>query len=91
MAVWTDFTFTRVVITVTDVVPVCWKWTTVGELHFTDFKSQGSTMYAVREFENMCLLMALDHVLDYGEVLNVPQSDERNRVVECKEVYGCIS
>ena len=48
-------------------------------------------MYAVREFGNMCLLMALDRVLDYGEVLNVPQADERNRVVECKEVYGCIS
>ena len=49
-------------------------------------KSKGSTMYAVREFGNMCLLMALDRVLDYGEVLNVPQADERNRVVERKEV-----
>ena len=49
-------------------------------------KSKGSTMYAVREFGNMRLLMALDHVLDYGEVLNVPQVDERNRVVERKEV-----
>lgn len=49
-------------------------------------KSKGSTMYAVREFGNMCLLMALERVLDYGEVLNVPQADERNRVVERKEV-----
>lgn len=49
-------------------------------------KSKGSTMYAVREFGNMCLLMALDRVLDYGEILNVPQADERNRVVERKEV-----
>lgn len=49
-------------------------------------KSKASTMYAVREFGNMCILMALDRVLDYGEVLNVPQADERNRVVERKEV-----
>ena len=48
-------------------------------------------MYAVREFGNMCLLMALDCVLDYGEVLNVPQADESNWVVERKEVYECIS
>jgi len=48
--------------------------------------TKASTMYAVREFGNMCILMALDRVLDYGEVLNVPQTDERNRVVERKEV-----
>lgn len=45
-----------------------------------------STMYAVREFGNMCLLLALDKVLDYGDTLNVPQADERNRKVERKEV-----
>ena len=32
------------------------------------------------------LVVALDRVLDYGEVLNVPQADERNRVVECKGI-----
>lgn len=45
-----------------------------------------STLYSVREFGNTCLLVALDRVLDYGEVLNVPQADERNRVVERREV-----
>jgi len=49
-------------------------------------KTKASTMYAVREFGNTCLLMSLDRVLEYGEVLNVPQADERNRVVERKEV-----
>lgn len=49
-------------------------------------KTKASTMYAVREFGNMSLLMALDRVLDYGEILNVPQADERNRIVERKEV-----
>lgn len=49
-------------------------------------KTKASTMYAVREFGNMCLLMSLDRVLEYGEVLNVPQADERDRVVTRKEV-----
>ena len=43
-------------------------------------------MYSVREFGNTCLLFSLDKVLEYGEVLNVPQVDERGRKVECKEV-----
>ena len=49
-------------------------------------KDKASTMYAVREFGNTCILYSLDKILEYGEVLNVPQADERNRVVERKEV-----
>ena len=49
-------------------------------------KTKASAMYAVREFGNDCLLYSLDAVLRYGEVLNVPQADERERVVERKEV-----
>ena len=45
-----------------------------------------STMYSVREFGDMCLLLALDKVIDYGDTLNIPQSDERNRKVTRKEV-----
>lgn len=48
--------------------------------------SKASTMYSVREFGNTCLLLSLDKVLEYGEILNVPQADERNRRVERKEV-----
>lgn len=48
--------------------------------------SKASTMYSVREFGNTCLLLSLDKVLEYGEILNVPQADERNRKVERKEV-----
>ena len=44
------------------------------------------TMYSVREFGNTCLLFSLDKVLEYGEVLNVPQADECGRKVERKEV-----
>ena len=45
-----------------------------------------STLYSVREFGNDCLLISLDKVLEYGDVLNVPQADERNRLSERKEV-----
>ena len=48
--------------------------------------TRASTMYAVRNFGHMCLLMSLDKVLDYGDTLNVPQADERDRKVERKEV-----
>ena len=48
--------------------------------------TKASTMYAVREFGNDCLLYSLDGILRYGEVLNVPQADERDRIVERKEV-----
>lgn len=48
--------------------------------------SKASTMYTVKEFGNMCLLVALDKVIDYGDTLNIPQADERNRKVERKEV-----
>ena len=50
-------------------------------------KDKASTMYSVREFGNTCLLFSLDKVLEYGEVLNVPQVDERGRKVERKEVW----
>lgn len=43
-------------------------------------------MYSVREFGNQCLLYSLDEVLRYGDVLNIIQADERERVVERKEV-----
>ena len=50
-------------------------------------ETKATTMYSVREFGNTCLLYSLDDVLRYGEVLNIPQADERNRIVERKEVH----
>ena len=49
-------------------------------------KDKTSTMYSVKEFGDVCLLVAYDNVLDYGNVLNIPQADERNRKAERKEV-----
>lgn len=47
---------------------------------------KASMLYSVREFGNNCLLNSLDKVLEYGDVLNIMQADERNRLVERKEV-----
>ena len=49
-------------------------------------KTKGSAMYSVKECGDTCLLYSLDKVLDYGDTLNVPQADERDRKVERKEV-----
>lgn len=43
-------------------------------------------MYTVREFGHKCLLLSVDDILKYGEIINIPQADERYRVVERKEV-----
>ena len=49
-------------------------------------KTKADNMYSVREFGNQCLLYSLDEVLRYGDVLNIIQADEKERVVERKEV-----
>ncbi len=51
-----------------------------------DGESKASHMYSVKEFGYTCLLITVDKVLEYGDVLNIPQADERNRVVERLEV-----
>ncbi len=48
--------------------------------------TKASKMYLVREFGNECLLISLDKILEYGEVLNEPQADERNRKTTRDEV-----
>ena len=49
-------------------------------------KTKGSNLFSVREFGNNCLLYTLDELLRYGDVLNIIQADETDRVVERKEV-----
>lgn len=51
-----------------------------------DGKTKGSNLFSVREFGNNCLLYTLDELLRYGDVLNIIQADETDRVVERKEV-----
>ena len=61
-------------------------WGVENNTHIIKGTTFSTTMYSVREFGNTCLLYSLDDVLRYGEVLNIPQADERNRIVERKEV-----
>ena len=49
-------------------------------------KTKADNMYSVREFGYQCLLYSLDEILRYGDVLNIIQADETDRIVERKEV-----
>lgn len=45
-------------------------------------ETKGSNLYAIKEFGFDCLLYSLKNLLDYGDVLNIIQSDETNRKEE---------
>lgn len=49
-------------------------------------KSKSDKLYSIREFGYQCLLYSLDEVLQYGDVLNLIQVDETNRIVERKDI-----
>lgn len=49
--------------------------------------SKADPLFSVKEFGFMNLLLSLDKVLDYGDTFNIPQADERKRLVERKEIY----
>lgn len=51
-----------------------------------DGTSKSSHLFSVREFGYNCLLYSLEEVLRYGDVLNIIQADEENRVVERKDI-----
>ncbi len=48
-------------------------------------KDKTAPLHSVREFGNSCVLLSLDKVLEYSDVLNIMQADETNRIVERKE------
>lgn len=49
-------------------------------------KTKADKMYSIREFGYQCILYTLEEVLRYGDVLNIIQADEKERIVERKEV-----
>ena len=49
-------------------------------------ETKASPLFSVREFGNNCLLYSLDALLQYGDVLNIIQADEENRIVERKDI-----
>lgn len=48
--------------------------------------NKASKLYSVREFGNNCILISLDKVIEYGDVLNIMQADEAERIVTRNEV-----
>ena len=49
-------------------------------------ETKGSPLFSVKEFGNTCILLSLEKILEYGDVINIIQADERNRKMERKEV-----
>lgn len=49
-------------------------------------KNKASLMHSVRELGYKCLLVSLKEVLDFGNIINIPQAYENNRIMERKEV-----
>lgn len=49
-------------------------------------KSKADKLFSVKEFGNTCIFYALDKILEYIDVINIIQADERNRIVERKDV-----
>ncbi len=49
-------------------------------------ETKGSPLFSVKEFGNTCILLSLEKILEYGDVINIIQADERNRIMERDEV-----
>ncbi|MGN1190271.1 MAG: hypothetical protein ACI4SL_07750, partial [Candidatus Ornithospirochaeta sp.] len=47
--------------------------------------TKASPLFSIKEFGNTSILIALEKILVYGDVLNLVLVDERNRIVERKE------
>lgn len=43
-------------------------------------------LFSVKEFGNTCIMYSMDKILEYGDVINLIQADERNRISERKDV-----
>lgn len=49
-------------------------------------KTKASKMYSAKEFGYKCLLYSLNDVLNYGDVINISQANEKNRIMEREEI-----
>lgn len=49
-------------------------------------ETKSSPLYSIREFGNTCILLALDKVLEYADVINLIQVDETDRMLTRKDV-----
>lgn len=49
-------------------------------------KNKASSLFSVKEFGNTCILLSLDKVMEYADVINIIQADESKRVLSRKDV-----
>ncbi|MDD4212759.1 MAG: putative DNA binding domain-containing protein [Bacilli bacterium] len=50
-------------------------------------ETKGSNLYSIKEFGFDCLLYSLKKLIDYGDVINIVQSDETNRKEKRHETF----
>lgn len=48
--------------------------------------NKAAPLYMVKEFGNRCLLVSVTQILEYSEVMNIMQADERHRIAIRKDV-----
>lgn len=56
------------------------------KINFYSTETKGDSLFKVKEVKESCLILVLDKVLQYGDVINLIQADERNRVMERKDI-----
>lgn len=49
-------------------------------------ETKASPLYSIKEFGNTCILLSLDKVLEYADVINIIQADESRRLTTRKDV-----
>ena len=49
-------------------------------------KDKASPLFSVKEFGNTNILLALDKILEYGDVINLIQADESERIMEREDI-----
>lgn len=49
-------------------------------------ETKASPLFSVKEFGNTCILLSLDKVLEYADVINIIQADESRRIVSRKDI-----
>ena len=49
------------------------------KINFYSTETKGDSLFKVKEIKESCLILMLDKALQYGDVINLIQADERNR------------
>jgi predicted HTH transcriptional regulator len=49
-------------------------------------ETKASPLFSVKEFGNTCILISIEKILEYSDVLNLVQADEYHRTVERKDI-----